>query len=120
MITTEKEKVKPRTNGWYCPWHPLQYMAWFFVLFFALLHFGFLGHYVPGYWSIVIFTVPVILLVSVVLSMFMATTLDPAEKNFRHKMSSRSRRTLSRPTFDRTKHAHVIENNYCNLCQVNV
>lgn len=43
-----KKVVLPRRNGWNCPWHPFQGIAWFFVFFFALAYFGFLVFYIPG------------------------------------------------------------------------
>lgn len=117
----QKEEARPRTNGWSCPWHPLQCLAWFFVLFFTLFHFGFLAHYIPGLWRIFIFLVPGIMLGSVVISMGVATTIDPSDPGYREKMRAKSLGgRILRPKFDSSKHKHVIENNYCNLCQVNV
>jgi hypothetical protein len=48
-----KEVELPRRNGWNCPWHPFQGIAWFFVFFFALAYFGFLVFYIPGLYIIV-------------------------------------------------------------------
>ena len=45
-----KEVYYPRRNGWTCPWHPLQVLAWGFIAFFAATYFGFLVHYIPGAW----------------------------------------------------------------------
>ena len=45
-----KEVYYPRRNGWNCPWHPLQFLAWGFIVFFAATYFGFLVHYIPGAW----------------------------------------------------------------------
>lgn len=45
----------------------------------------------------------------------MAVSVDPADLNVRKK-SSRG----PVPAFDRSKHAHVIENCHCYLCQVDV
>ncbi|KAH0521517.1 Tubulin polymerization-promoting protein [Microtus ochrogaster] len=45
-----------------------------------------------------------------------ATTIDPADTNVRHKKDY----SEPVPTFDRSKHAHVIQNQYCNLCEVTV
>lgn len=50
----EEEEVKeiyyPRHNGWNCPWHPLQILAWAFIVFFTATYFGFLIFYIPGAW----------------------------------------------------------------------
>lgn len=43
-----EEAELPRRNGWNCPWHPFQGIAWFFIFFFALAYFGFLVFYIPG------------------------------------------------------------------------
>lgn len=49
---TEKKEVYyyPRRNGWNCPWHPLQILAWAFIIFFTATYFGFLIFYIPGAW----------------------------------------------------------------------
>lgn len=39
-----------RVNGWSCPWHPLQFVGWFFILLFAITHFAILVHYLPLEW----------------------------------------------------------------------
>ena len=51
------EVSRPRVNGWSCPLHPLQFVGWFFVIFFAIAHYGFLVFYTPGYWRIIPITV---------------------------------------------------------------
>lgn len=116
------EVVSPRSNGWTCPWHPYQCLAWFLIVLLALIHYGFLAHYVPGLYRIPIFLLPSGIIAVLVLSMVVATFVNPAEVNFRKKLSSITTRRgpISRPKFNRSKHTHVIENNYCNLCQVHV
>ena len=52
-----KELYHPRCNGWNCPWHPLQILAWVFILFFTVFYFGFLIFYIPGAWSSIGYTV---------------------------------------------------------------
>lgn len=41
---------KDRRNGWSCPWHPLQLIAWFFLCFFAVTYFGIIVSYLPREW----------------------------------------------------------------------
>lgn len=106
-----------RTNGWSCPWHPLQCLAWFFVILFVLLHFGFFGHYVIGYWRILVFLIPGLVLGVLVVSMVIATSINPAEAAVREKVP---RGKFVREKFDPAKYSHVIQDNYCRLCQVNV
>lgn len=45
-----------------------------------------------------------------------AITIDPADTNVRLKKDYMK----PMPTFDRSKHAHVIQNQYCHLCEVTV
>lgn len=45
-----------------------------------------------------------------------ATTIDPADTSVRLKKDY----SEPVPTFDRSKHAHVIQNQYCHLCEVTV
>lgn len=44
-----------------------------------------------------------------------AISIDPAEASVRLKNYSQPM-----PTFDRSKHPHVIQNQYCHLCEVTV
>jgi len=117
----EVEVVSPRRNGWSWPWHPQQLLAWFGVFLVALLYFGFLGLYIPGLYRIPFFLLPSVLLVLQIVSMAAATSINPAEASFRKKLFDvGSGGPISRPRFSRSKHKHVIENHYCNLCQVHV
>lgn len=45
-----QELYYPRRNGWNWPWHPLQILAWVFIVFFTISYFGFLVFYIPGAW----------------------------------------------------------------------
>lgn len=120
-VMSPVEVVSPRRNGWTCPWHPLQYLAWSILLFLIIIHYGFLAHYVPGLYRIPIFLLPAGIFAVVIISMIVATSVDPAEINFRRKLALiGSGGPISRPKFNRSIHQHVIENNYCNLCQVHV
>ena len=51
------EVSRPRHNGWSCPWHPFQFIAWFFILLFTVAHYGILAFYVPGLWRIAAYAV---------------------------------------------------------------
>ena len=42
---------KERINGWSCPWHPLQFVAWFFIFFFSVCYFGVFVFYLPEEWK---------------------------------------------------------------------
>ncbi|XP_073747218.1 uncharacterized protein [Callorhinus ursinus] len=47
---------------------------------------------------------------------FRLVSIDPAEANVQFKKNY----SKPMPTFDRSKHAHVIQNQYCHLCEVTV
>ena len=47
------------------------------------------------------------------------TSIDPAELFVRRRKTGRMGGFL-RTVFDCKKHSHVIENHYCNLCEVNM
>ena len=40
-----------RTNGWTCPWHPFQFIGWFFLLLFGVAHFSIIVYYIPLEWN---------------------------------------------------------------------
>ena len=60
-----------------------------------------------------LFQIPGLLLITHVVATVVTMTIDPAEPEVRKKHSSPH-------PFDRTTHKHVIENLYCNICQVDV
>jgi hypothetical protein len=84
---------------------------------FGLLHFGIFGHYVVGYWRVLVFGGGAILFMVLVVAKVMATTINPVEPSVQSKLPKGK---FSRPKFDPSKFSHVIQNNYCTLCQANV
>lgn len=107
-----------RINGWTYPLHSLQVIAWAFYLLFSIVCFTFI---VP--------TLPNLLLRSIVLAInliifilhfvvhVIAVNINPADDNVIDRLESR-RANITK--FDRTKHAHVIENQFCYICETNV
>ena len=59
------------------------------------------------------FQIPALVLIVHVVATVVTMTIDPAELEVRKKRSQPNR-------FDRSAHNHVIENNYCNICQADV
>ncbi|RWS08061.1 putative palmitoyltransferase ZDHHC1-like isoform X3, partial [Dinothrombium tinctorium] len=115
----QRRNNKVRINGWSPPIHPLQITAWFFYFFFAVLYFGVMVPMLPTSmyrWlaaavnGVTYFFHFVIHLTSV--------TVNPADINLIQKYKSRKK--LSPNPFDSTKHAHVIENQFCYICEVTV
>ncbi|XP_064393372.1 uncharacterized protein LOC135340887 [Halichondria panicea] len=108
------EVSRPRANGWNCPLDPLQLLGWFFVVFFAVAHYGFLVFYTPDYWRITTYILPGLVLLSHVICTIVTTSLNPSEPSVRH------RGTHSRPKFNPSTDGHVIEDTYCKLCEAHV
>ena len=44
-------KQHGRKNGWTRPWHPLQIVGWFFLIFFGVTHFSIIVLYLPLEWK---------------------------------------------------------------------
>lgn len=104
-----------RTNGWSWPPHPFQMLAWLLYAYFAITGFGVFVPLLPPHWIPAGYICTGIMFVCHLCVHVMAVSIDPADHNVR----SRSHRGPM-PVFDRTKHAHVIENCHCYLCQVDV
>lgn len=105
---------KERINGWSCPWHPLQFVAWFFIFFFSVCYFGVFVFYLPEEWKAAGFIIPGGFCVVHIIFHLMALTLDPADPNIRGDTQK------GKAIFDRSQHEHVIENCHCYICQADV
>ncbi|XP_045564229.1 palmitoyltransferase ZDHHC1 isoform X2 [Salmo salar] len=104
-----------RTNGWSWPPHPFQLLAWLLYLFFAVTGFGVFVPLLPSHWIPAGYICTGITFVCHLFVHLMAVSIDPADYNVRAKSYHGPV-----PVFDRTKHAHVIENCHCYLCEVGV
>ncbi|XP_070712704.1 palmitoyltransferase ZDHHC1 isoform X2 [Pempheris klunzingeri] len=104
-----------RTNGWSWPPHPFQLLAWLLYVYFAVTGFGVFVPLLPAHWIPAGYICTGIMFVCHLCVHLMAVSIDPADYNVRTK-SDRG----PVPVFDRSKHAHVIENCHCYLCQVDV
>ncbi|KAJ7994523.1 hypothetical protein DPEC_G00250360 [Dallia pectoralis] len=104
-----------RTNGWSWPPHPFQLLAWLLYLFFAVTGFGVFVPLLPSHWIPAGYICTGSMFVCHLFVHLMAVSIDPADYNVRAKSYHGPM-----PVFDRTKHAHVIENCHCYLCQVDV
>ncbi|XP_027870387.1 palmitoyltransferase ZDHHC1 isoform X1 [Xiphophorus couchianus] len=104
-----------RTNGWTWPPHPFQLLAWLLYVYFAVTGFGVFVPLLPPHWVPAGYICTGILFVSHLCVHVLAVSIDPADLNVRMR-SDRG----PVPAFDRSKHAHVIENCHCYLCQVDV
>jgi len=103
-----------RVNGWSCPWHPLQFIAWLFLIFFAVVYYGTLVPHLALEWRPAGYIIPGgIYIVHVIFHLF-ALSIDPADPNVRNFGKK------GKVAFDRSLHRHVIENNHCYICQADV
>ncbi|XP_041654835.1 palmitoyltransferase ZDHHC1 [Cheilinus undulatus] len=104
-----------RTNGWSWPPHPFQLLAWLLYVYFAVTGFGVFVPLLPAHWIPAGYICTGIMFVCHLCVHIMAVSIDPADYNVRKKSNKGPI-----PVFDRSKHAHVIENCHCYLCQVDV
>uniref|UniRef100_A0A8C2D1M0 Palmitoyltransferase n=1 Tax=Cyprinus carpio TaxID=7962 RepID=A0A8C2D1M0_CYPCA len=104
-----------RTNGWSWPPHPFQLLAWLLYLYFAVTGFGVFVPLLPTHWIPAGYICTSITFICHLFMHLMAVSIDPADYNVRAKSYKGPM-----PVFDRTKHAHVIENSHCYLCEVDV
>ncbi|XP_054856920.1 palmitoyltransferase ZDHHC1 isoform X2 [Eublepharis macularius] len=104
-----------RRNGWSWPPHPFQFIAWLLYLFFALVSFGILVPLLPVHWVPAGYICPGVFFLCHVIVHLTAVSIDPADDSVREK-------NYQGPlaTFNRSQHAHVIENRHCHICDVNV
>ncbi|XP_010855431.1 PREDICTED: probable palmitoyltransferase ZDHHC11 [Bison bison bison] len=104
-----------RVNGWSRPLHSFQIMAWTVFLTLAFTTFGVFIPLLPHDWRYIAYSVTGGIFFFHFLVHLIAISIDPAEASVRLKNYSQPM-----PTFDRSKHPHVIQNQYCHLCEVTV
>nr|XP_014351945.1 PREDICTED: probable palmitoyltransferase ZDHHC1 [Latimeria chalumnae] len=104
-----------RVNGWSWPPHPFQIIAWLVYIFFAVVTFGILIPLVPHHWLPAGYVCTGVMFFCHVCVHLTAVTVDPADPNVRAKKYQKSM-----AIFDRSRHAHVIENLHCYICDVSV
>ncbi|KAK3739764.1 hypothetical protein RRG08_028203 [Elysia crispata] len=102
-----------RTNGWNCPLHFLQVLAWIVIVYFSIIHYG---AFIPALIKaaqIPLYCITSVFVLGLLITLFVSTSLDPADEAVRQKGGNKRV-----PRLDRTKHKHAIENQTCALCQV--
>ncbi|NWI08709.1 ZDHC1 palmitoyltransferase, partial [Crypturellus soui] len=111
----ELQVQRARRNGWSWPPHPFQIIAWLLYLFFALVGFGILVPLLPLHWLPAGYICPGVCFIYHLVVHVTAVSIDPADTNVRKK-------NYLGPlaTFNRSQHAHVIENRHCHVCDVDV
>lgn len=104
-----------RLNGIQLPLHPLQLSGWVAIIGFGVSTYLVL---IPALHPTL--QTPLIYVVGCLYAIHFATHLaalliDPSDVELRKQCSKRIV-----PEFDRTKHAHVIENGRCHLCNIKI
>ncbi|KAK7867860.1 hypothetical protein R5R35_003530 [Gryllus longicercus] len=105
-----------RSHGLQLPLHPQQLAGWAALLGFGIATFLVL---VPALGSAL--RAPLLPALASLFALHVASHLaallvDPADRNLRRLKGARD--ALQPPEFDRSKHAHVIENGRCHLCNI--
>ncbi|XP_059007751.1 palmitoyltransferase ZDHHC1 isoform X5 [Mustela lutreola] len=111
----ELQGQRSRRNGWSWPPHPLQIVAWLLYLFFAVIGFGVLVPLLPHHWVPAGYACMGAIFAGHLVVHLTAVSIDPADANVRDKSYAGPL-----PVFNRSQHAHVIEDLHCNLCDVDV
>ncbi|XP_014643958.1 PREDICTED: probable palmitoyltransferase ZDHHC1 isoform X1 [Ceratotherium simum simum] len=111
----ELHSQRSRRNGWSWPPHPLQIVAWLLYLFFAVIGFGVLVPLLPHHWVPAGYACMGAIFAGHLVVHLTAVSIDPADANVRDKSYAGPL-----PIFNRSQHAHVIEDLHCNLCDVDV
>lgn len=111
----ELQGQRSRRNGWSWPPHPLQIVAWLLYLFFAVIGFGVLVPLLPHHWVPSGYACMGAIFAGHLVVHLTAVSIDPADANVRDKSYAGPL-----PIFNRSQHAHVIEDLHCNLCDVDV
>ncbi|XP_045141217.1 palmitoyltransferase ZDHHC11 [Echinops telfairi] len=116
-----KSALLARVNGWSLPLNMLQAVAWTTFLVLTFTSFAIFIPLLPSFYRYLAYSVSLVIWLASVLFLFhfvvhmIAVSTDPAELNVRMKNYNRPM-----PLFDRTKHEHVIQSQYCHLCEVTV
>ncbi|XP_076868616.1 palmitoyltransferase ZDHHC11 isoform X2 [Brachyhypopomus gauderio] len=105
-----------RVNGWSRPLHVLQPLAWLMFAFMAIVGFGVYIPLLPPPWNYLSYGVIGTTFVLHLVTHLAAVTVDPADFSVRVRKDYSS----PMPVFDQKKHPHVIHNQHCYLCEVDV
>ncbi|PAA61683.1 hypothetical protein BOX15_Mlig019580g1 [Macrostomum lignano] len=107
-----------RQNGLSCPPHVFQVVAWTVVLYFLLIFYATI---IPQLILPLQISFGIIVSMAVVAHLaahLLSTVLDPADINLRLKQKQEGIKPV--PKLDKAMHKHVIENYFCNLCEIKI
>lgn len=116
LCHSETRRKQRRTHGLQTPWHPQQVAGWLVLATFGACSFGvLLPGLGPDLYPIVLFVLGSLFFLHVV-SHIAALLIDPADAQLRALRDDGRDKTV--PELDKSKHAHVIENGKCHLCNI--
>ncbi|XP_041374442.1 palmitoyltransferase ZDHHC1-like [Gigantopelta aegis] len=107
--------VTCRRNGWTIPPRGYQLLAYVIEIYFILINFGMIVPSFSEELQAICYVLNGLATVAHVLLVIITTSINPAHEAVLKKPVQR---TLA--VFDSSTHAHIIENHYCNLCEIHV
>lgn len=111
------ESIFVRYNGWTRPYHYFQLIGWSLYIIFGLLNFILLiPNFTNIYVSVPMLAFNAILYLSHFVCHLIAASINPIDQNVLQKYNN----NLKPQKFDRSKHKHVIENQFCYICESQV
>ncbi len=121
ILNKKSDRIKQnfvRINGWTYPLHYLQVIAWIFYLLISVVCFVFIVPTLPNpILRGIVLGINFIIFILHFAAHVIAVNINPADDN----VVDRVEKGRVNPTkFDRTKHSHVIENQFCYICETNV
>ncbi|XP_041039951.1 palmitoyltransferase ZDHHC11 [Carcharodon carcharias] len=108
--------TRSRVNGWTLPLHSFQLIAFVLYFYLAVVAFGIYIPMLPYAWKNAGYAIIGLLFVYHFIVHLVAVSIDPADNSVR----TRKNYNAPMPTLDRAKHPHVIQNQHCYLCEVEV
>ncbi|KAG6442590.1 palmitoyltransferase ZDHHC11 [Manduca sexta] len=112
ITTNLSPRPQRRLHGFQLPLNYQQVIGWIVLLATALMNFIVLIKIQFYELKMIALIVYIVLYLSHILSHVSASLIDPSEKDLRKLKISNV------PEFDRSIHAHVIENGRCHLCNI--
>ncbi|XP_063521494.1 probable palmitoyltransferase ZDHHC11B [Pongo pygmaeus] len=119
ILNNEQLVLPPRisrVNGWSLPLHYFQVVTWAVFVGLSSATFGIFIPLLPHVWKYIAYVVTGGIFSFHLVVHLIASCIDPADSNVRLKKNY----SQPMPIFDRSKHAHVIQNQFCHLCRVTV
>lgn len=106
------EPQSKRTNGFSWPPDKAQIIAWIVIVYFTLAIFGSFCISLNEPWSYILAIIFAILLIIHCVFNIWCMAINPGEE------ALLKRKVAPQPIFDRRKHKHVIENQFCKICLI--